>query len=427
MTMSWDSPTPQPTGAWFSRARFGLFVHWGHGSQRGWELSWPLVGGLRTLRHCQDVPAETYHANARTFAPRPGAVAEWIEAAKRCGMRYAVLTAKHHDGFALFPTRSSDFSIAATPYRGDLVREYVDATRAAGLRVGLYFSLCDWHHPDYPAFTDADRPYRFGLAPRPTAEQWTRYTAFLFAQLRELLEDYGQIDLLWFDGGWERTADAWRTRELEAMIRQLQPGIVINDRLPGAGDYETPEQFIPPEAPARAWETCLTMNESWAWNPSDRDYKSGRALVHALCEVAGRGGNLLLDVSPTGDGSLPPEQVERLGVIAGWMDRHAESIHDTEPGLAPWQFYGPSTRRGSRLYLHLLSRPYDTVAVRGVPIRRVGAVTALATGTALDASGRCPVIDEMFNADPTGELTIRVPESVIDPIATTIAIDLEPS
>jgi len=211
------------------------------------------------------------------------------------------------------------------------------------------------------------------------------------------------------------------------MIRQLQPGIVINDRLPGAGDYETPEQFIPPEPPARAWETCLTMNESWAWNPSDRDYKSARALVHALCEVAGRGGNLLLDVSPRGDGSLPSEQIERLDAIAGWMDRHAESIHDTEPGLAPWEFYGPSTRRGSRLYLHLLSRPYDTVAVRGVPIRRVRAVTALATGTALDASGRCPVIDEMFNADPTGELTIRVPESVIDPIATTIAVDLEPS
>jgi alpha-L-fucosidase len=385
------------------------------------------VGGLRTLRHCQDVPAETYHANARTFVPRPGAAGEWIEAAKRCGMRYAVLTAKHHDGFALFPTRSSDFSIAATPYRGDLVREYVEATRAAGLRVGLYFSLCDWHHPDYPAFTDADRPYRFGLAPRPTEDQWTRYTAFLFAQIRELLEDYGRVDLLWFDGGWERTADAWRSRELEAMIRQLQPGIVINDRLPGAGDYETPEQFIPPEAPARAWEACLTMNESWAWNPSDRDYKSARALVHALCEVAGRGGNLLLDVAPTGDGSLPPEQVERLEVIAGWMDRHAEGIHDTEPGLAPWQFYGPSTRRGSRLYLHLLARPYDTVAVRGLPIRRVRAVTALAAGTALDASGRCPVVDEMFNADPTGELTIRVPGSVIDPIATTIAVDLDPS
>jgi len=422
-----ERPAPDPTAAWFARARFGLFVHWGHGSRRGWELSWPLVGGLRSLRHCQDVPAETYHANARAFAPRPGAARAWIAAAKRCGMRYAVLSAKHHDGFALFPTRASDFSIAATAYRGDLVAEFVEAARAADLRVGLYFSLCDWHHPDYPPFTDADRPYRYGLAPRPTDEQWARYTTFLFTQIRELLENYGRIDLLWFDGGWERSADAWRARELEAMIRALQPDIVINDRLPGAGDYDTPEQFIPSEPPARTWETCLTMNESWAWNPSDRDYKSSRALVHALCEVAGRGGNLLLDVSPTGDGTLPAEQVERLDAIAGWMDVHGESIHDTEPGLAPWQFYGPSTRRGSRLYLHLLSRPYDTVAVRGVPIRRVRAVTALGTGTVLDASGRCPVVDELFNSDPTGELTIRVPEAVLDPLATTLAVDLIPA
>jgi len=422
-----ERTAPDPTAAWFARARFGLFVHWGHGSRRGWELSWPLVGGLRSLRHCQDVPAEIYHANARAFAPRPGAGRAWIAAAKRCGMRYAVFTAKHHDGFALFPTRASDFSIAATAYRGDLVAEFVEAARAADLRVGLYFSLCDWHHPDYPPFSDADRPYRYGLAPRPTDEQWARYTTFLFTQIRELLENYGRIDLLWFDGGWERSADAWRARELEAMIRALQPDIVINDRLPGAGDYDTPEQFIPPEPPARTWETCLTMNESWAWNPSDRDYKSSRALVHALCEVAGRGGNLLLDVSPTGDGSLPAEQVERLDAIAGWMDVHGESIHDTEPGLAPWQFYGPSTRRGSRLYLHLLSRPYDTVAVRGVPIRRVRAVTALGTGTVLDASGRCPVVDELFNSDPTGELTIRVPDAVLDPLATTLAVDLIPA
>jgi alpha-L-fucosidase len=128
----------------------------------------------------------------------------------------------------------------------DLVREYVDATRAAGLRVGLYYSLCDWHHPDYPAFTDADRPYRFGLAPRPTDAQWTRFTAFQIAQLRELLSAYGRIDLLWFDGGWERSAEAWHSSELETMIRELQPGIVINDRLPGVGDYDTPEQFVPP-------------------------------------------------------------------------------------------------------------------------------------------------------------------------------------
>jgi len=413
------------TGIWFSRARFGLFVHWGHGSRCGWELSWPLVGGMKALRHCQDVPAETYHANARAFAPHAGAARAWIAAAKRCGMQYTVLTAKHHDGFALWPTRASDFSIAATPYRGDLVREFVDATREAGLRVGLYFSLCDWHHPDYPPFTDADRPYRYGMAPRPTEAGWARYVEFLFAQLRELLTDYGRIDLLWFDGGWERTADAWQTRELEAMIRSLQPGIVINDRLPGCGDYDTPEQFVPPEPPGRAWETCLTMNESWAWNPDDADYKSARALVHTLCEVASRGGNLLLNVGPTGDGSLAPEQVERLDAIAGWMAANGESILGTEPALAPWQFYGPTTRRGTRLYLHVLSRPYDSVTVRGLPIRRVRRVIELRSGAVLESSGRCPVIDELFNADPTGQLTIRVPEPVLDPLATVIAVDLD--
>ncbi|HXJ33798.1 MAG TPA: alpha-L-fucosidase [Candidatus Eisenbacteria bacterium] len=423
--MSAESATRDPTAAWFRGARLGLFVHWGHGSQRGWELSWPLVGGVKNLHHCQDVPAEAYHANALTFAPRPGAARAWLAHAKRCGMRYAVLTTKHHDGFALWPTRTADFSIARTPYGGDLVREFADATREAGLKVGFYFSLCDWHHPDYPAFTDADRPYRFGMAPRPTDAQWRRFSGVLEGQIRELLTQYGRVDLLWFDGGWERSADAWRAHELVATIRELQPGIVINDRLPGCGDYDTPEQLVPADPPGRTWETCLTMNESWAWNPDDTEYKSSRALVHTLCEIAGKGGNLLLNVGPRGDGSLAPEQDERLQAIGRWMQDYGEAILDTGAGLAPWQFYGPSTRRGTRIYLHLLSRPYDTVTVRGLPIRRVRAATELRTGTALDFTTRCAIIDELFNPDPSGEVTIRVPEAMLDPLATVLALDVE--
>ena len=420
-----ESATTHRATSWFAGARLGLFVHWGHGSRRGWELSWPLVGGIPNLPHCQDVSAETYHANAVDFAPRPHAAREWLDHARRCGMRYAVLTTKHHDGFALWPTRAADWSIARTAYGGDLVGEFVEATRAAGLRVGFYFSLADWHHPDYPAFGDVDRPYRFGLAPRPTEAQWARFHAVLSAQLRELLTQYGPIDVVWFDGGWERSSEQWRTMELVAMIRELQPGIVLNDRLPGAGDYDTPEQFIPPEPPGRAWETCLTMNESWAWNPDDHDYKSPRALVHALCEVAGRGGNLLLDVGPRGDGSLPPEQTVRLETLARWMAAHGESILDTEAGLAPWQFHGPSTRRGGRVYLHCLARPYETITARGLPIRRVRAATAIGTGTRLDFTTRCPVVDQLFNADPTGEVTVRVPEAALDDLATVVALDLD--
>ena len=168
---------------------------------------------------------------------------------------------------------------------------------------------------------------------KPTPEQWQRFTAVLFAQIEELLTDYGRIDLLWFDGGWERSVEAWRSAELEARIRTLQPEILINDRLPGSGDFDTPEQFVPPQPPARPWETCLTMNDSWGWNPTDTHYKSARALVHTLCEVAGRGGNLLLNVSPTGDGSLPPAHVERLDAIS-WLDgglRREHRRHHARP------------------------------------------------------------------------------------------------
>jgi alpha-L-fucosidase len=168
------------------------------------------------------------------------------------------------------------------------------------------------------------------------------------------------------------------------------------------------------------------MNESWAYNPDDPDWKSSRALVHTLCEVAGRGGNLLLNVGPRGDGSLPPEPAERLDAIARWMDAYGESVLGTSAGLAPWQFYGPSTRRSDRIYVHLLSRPYDTVTVRGLPIRRVRRAIELGSGTSLDFSTRCPIIDELFNQDPIGEVAIRVPEALLDDLATVVAVDVAP-
>jgi alpha-L-fucosidase len=242
--------------SWLDAARFGLFVHWGPYARRGWEASWPLVGGNPALPHCVDVPVETYHAAAHEFDPRPGSPRQWLDLARRAGMRYAVMTAKHHDGFALFPTKHSDHSISATPYAGDPVREFVEATRDAGLRVGLYLSLSDWHHPDYPAFRDSDKPYGLRGLPRPSAAGWQRYLGFLFAQVRELLTGYGRIDLLWFDGGWERFFGQWRALELERLVRELQPGILLNDRLPGVGDFATPEQFVPPRPPPGRWETC---------------------------------------------------------------------------------------------------------------------------------------------------------------------------
>jgi alpha-L-fucosidase len=208
------------------------------------------------------------------------------------------------------------------------------------------------------------------------------------------------------------------------MIRKLQPHILINDRLPDCGDFATPEQFIPPRPPAHRWETCLTINDSWGYNTEDQNFKSARELIHSLCEVAGKGGNLLLNISPMGNGAIPPELMERLEVIGGWMQDYGESIVNTEPGLEPWQFYGTSTRRENRIYLQLLMKPYETIKVRGIPIKRVKSVFALPMGQSLEYESRCAIMDSLFNPDPEGELTIVMPESSINDYATVIGIEL---
>jgi alpha-L-fucosidase len=336
-------------------------------------------------------------------------------------MRYAVLTTKHHDGFALWPTKYTDFSIAQTSYDGDLVAEYVEAARAEGLRVGFYYSLSDWHHPDYPAFREEDKPYMKFLGRR--SETWDAYVDTLFGQVRELLTNYGTIDVIWFDGQWERTADEWRAEELASMIRELQPGILINDRLSKQGDYATPEQAVPAAVPDGRWETCMTMNASWGYVPDDTSYKSATEIVHTLCEIAGKGGNLLLNVSPRADGSLPPEQIERLESVAAWMDAHAGAIHDCGPGLEPWQFYGPSTRNDERIFVLCPWRPYEHVVVRGMPVKRVKA-THLASGRELTTRARVTAEQELMSTDPTGELLVEVPEELIETHATVIALDI---
>ena len=404
--------------SWFDVARFGMFVHWGHSSQRGCELSWPLVGGNPALPMCGNIPVEEYHSTAATFDPQGFDASELARLAKRAGMEYAVLTAKHHDGYAMFHTRLSEFSVEHSPCRRDIVQEFVEAVRTEGLRVGLYFSLSDWHHPDYPPFTEADKPYTAMRWPRPSPEQWERYIEFMHGQVRELLTNYGRIDLLWFDGGWERQPEQWRGKELVEMIRAVQPEIVINDRLPGFGDYETPEQFVPAQPPERPWEVCLTMNESWGYNPADGHYKSSLEVVQTLCEITGRGGRLLLNVSPMGDGRLPPEQTERLDDVTRWMAANGEAIAGTAPGLEAWQFYGPSTRKGDTVYLHLLMRPYGPVTVRGIRIKRVRSVRVLASGREVPFRTRCAILDQMMNSDPLGELVIDVPtEEVVSPAA----------
>ena len=304
---------------WFSGAGLGIFIHWDHASQQGLEISWAMAGLTSIEGPPQtEVTPEQYHSSAATFDPQRWDPAGLARLFREAGAIYVVFTTRHHAGYSMFHTRHSTFSIVHSPYRRDILRELVDALRAEGLRVGLYYSLSDWHHADYPAFRESDKPYPQGAYRRPAPEAWARYLDYLRGQLTELLTNYGRIDLLWFDGQWERTAEEWHAAELRDLVASLQPHVIVNDRLPGQGDYATPEQSLPAIAPAGPWELCLSMGSSWSYRPDEANYLSTAEILTSLTKVAELGGNLLLNVSPMGDGSLPQPQVDRLREIGAW-------------------------------------------------------------------------------------------------------------
>ena len=405
---------------WFNHAGLGLFVHWDHASQQGLELSWPLVGRWRWP---DDVSPDEYYSSAATFNPVNWDAAELARRARAAGAKYVVFTAKHAAGYSMFHTKHSDFSIEHSPFRRDVTRELVDAVRAEGLRVGMYYSLSDWHHPDYPAFTEADRPYAREDYRRATPEQWGRYLRHVHDQLTELLTQYGQVDLLWFDGDWERTADEWRADQIRMLAKSLQPKVVINDRLPGHGDYVTPEQVMPIAPLPGPWELCLTMSESWGYRPADRRRKSARELAGYLCEVTSKGGNLLLNVGPDGDGTLPDWQIERLDALTAWTKRHGEAVLGVRPGDAEVQFYGPVTQRDDTVYLHLVLRPLGELVARGLPVKRIRGVRLLATGEPLRFRTNVEVHHGVVPPEPTGELFVEFPGDS-GALVDVIAVDL---
>ena len=406
---------------WFEQAHFGMFIHWGSFSVKGMEASWPLAWG--------EISYAGYAALAERFNPSRYNPAAWAGLAQAAGVRYAVLTTKHHDGLALFDTQLSDYSAPRRAAGRDLVAPYVEAFRAAGIKVGFYFSLPDWHHPDYPASISDPTPRHWrpaqALPPGVPAsvaadpDRWERYLAFMQGQVRELCTNYGTIDLLWFDGQWEHTAEEWRSAELVQMVRQLQPGIVINNRLaldnPNLGDYDTPESVVPVAPPARAWESCLTINETWAYNPKDRAYNSSLELIQTLAEVVSKGGNLLLNVGPTAEGEIPVEFESRLRVIGDWLARNGEAIYGAGPGLAPGAYYGPSTRTPAALYLHVVGHPADgVIRVRGLG-RRATQVTLLTNGAPLEFDQHGGVLEQ-------GLLRIGLPSGLGDALAPVIKV-----
>ncbi|HEY0434125.1 MAG TPA: alpha-L-fucosidase [Chitinophagaceae bacterium] len=354
---------------WWKDARFGLFIHWGLYSVPAgvWKSDTNHAEWIRTTAQ---IPIGEYDKFVGQFDPEKFNADQWVKMAKKAGMKYIVITSKHHDGFNMFNSKESDFDIMSTPFHRDVMKELAAACRKQGIRFCFYHSIMDWHHPDY-------LPRREWEKDRPaTGANFENYIAYLKAELKELLTNYGNIGVLWFDGEWESTWTHARGKDLYNYVRSLEPSILVNNRVDVGregmegltregdfvGDFGTPEQEIPATGiPGADWESCMTMNNNWGYNSHDNHWKSGEDLVRKLIDIASKGGNFLLNIGPTAEGVFPDSAIERLDEIGSWMSKNGEAIYGTQASPFKNLDWGRCTQKriagGTRLYLHVFDRP----------------------------------------------------------------------
>ena len=377
---TFDEKSYQKRVEWFRNARFGMFIHWG---------LYSIPGRGEWVRSNEQMPEEDYLPYFERFTAKDFDPAAWARAAKQAGMEYVVMTAKHHDGFCLFDSRLTDFKSTNTPFGRDAVKEFVEAVRAEGLKVGLYFTLIDWHHPDYPHYGDNFHPMRHNPAFENSGRDFNRYLDYMHGQIREICTNYGKLDLLWFDFAYgDLRGEAWRGTELVSMVRTLQPDVLIDNRIevsgegfgslyqcdpkPYHGDFVTPEKFIPPQGirdvqgNPMVWEACITMNNNWGYCPEDKHFKSAPLLIKKLVECVSKGGNMILNVGPDGDGNIPEESLEILSQIGNWMGKNGESIKNCGPAGLDKPEFGRITRNGDRLYFHIYENTLGAMPLLGV-------------------------------------------------------------
>lgn len=387
--------------SWYNEARFGMFIHWG-------LYAIPARG--EWIRSQEEITREAYMRYFEEFNPSAYNPRDWARQAKAAGMKYMVLTAKHHDGFCLWDTDTTDFKATRTHCGRDLIREYVDAVRAEGLKVGLYYSLLDWYHEDYPHYGDRQHPMRNHPEYSNEGRVWERYVAYMHEQVRELCSRYGQIDLLWFDFSYDDlVGEKWGATQLVDMVRSLQPQVIIDNRLeasgqgfgslasghptPYHGDFVSPEQIIPPEGISDVygnplyWEACITMNNHWGYCGTDQEFKPAAMLIRKLVECVSKGGNLLLNVGPDANGRIPAQSQEILRHIGTWMEKNAASIYGCgrAEGL-PKPDFGRYTRKGQHLYYHLYENAVGPMPLPGLKEAEIKQIRLLADGREIPVS-----------------------------------------
>jgi alpha-L-fucosidase len=408
-------PPPENLKAreWFQDSRFGLFIHWG---------VYSLLADGEWVMNNRRIPAADYEKLAPVFNPIRFDADAWARLAADAGMKYITITSKHHDGFAMFDSKVSDWDIVdRTPYAKDVLKPLAEAARRHGLKIFFYYSQLDWHHPDYHPLGRTGRDT--GREPRG---EWNRYLDYMDAQLRELLTNYGEIGGIWFDGWWDKPDANWRLEKTYGLIHQLQPAALIganHHRKPFAGeDFQMFEKDLPgqstqsfnaeAEIGSLPLETCDTINGAWGFNLLDRRFKSTKDLVQYLARAAGHNSNFLLNVGPMADGTIQPEFVTRLREIGAWLKTNGVSIYGTRGGPIAPRNWGATTRKGDKVYVHVLDWPDPTLLVPPLG-GKVRAARFLRDGSAAE-----------FIQSDLG-VTLKLPEARRDPFDTVVELQLD--
>ena len=395
---------------WFEDAKLGIFIHWGIYAVNGIDESWSFYNKKVTWT---DYMKQLSGFTASKYDP-----AAWADLVKLSGARYAVLTTKHHDGVALWNSAENHYNVVKnTPAKRDLLTPFYQELRKRNIKAGAYFSLIDWSHPDYPGFLKDSSRYKIENDPA----KWQRFRQFFQNQINDVSTKFNP-DLFWFDGDWEHSAAEWESEKVRANILQKNPNAIINGRLMGYGDYETPEQNLPISRPKfNWWELCMTTNNNWGFQHIDTNWKTPYEIISLFADAVSNGGNLLLDIGPREDGTVPKEQVNILTELGKWNKKHEKAIFSSRPGIPMGHFYGPTTmsKDSTSLYLFLQGQTSGTILVKGL-VNQIKEINVVGQGSKL----KHKVVGKISWSPVPGLVYIDVPSTVLDKYITVLELKL---
>jgi len=397
--------------SWFEDAKLGIFIHWGIYAVDGVDESWAFYN--------KKMSWEAYMKQLNGFTASKYNPVDWVNLIKASGAKYAVLTTKHHDGVALWNTKQNHYStVKNTPAKRDVLTPFYQELRKQNIKAGAYFSLIDWSHPDYPAFMKDSMRYVIKNQPA----RWQKFRDFYQSQLNEVSDQF-KPDLFWFDGDWEHTAEEWESEKVRANLLAKNPGAIINGRLMGYGDYDTPEQNVPVTRPKyNWWELCMTINNNWGFQHRDTNWKTPSQIIALFADVVSHGGNLLLDIGPKEDGTIPEEQRNVLLELGNWNKKHDRAIFGSIPGIAQGHFYGPTTlsKDSTKLYLFLQGQATGEIMIKGLD-NAIQSIKVVGTEQSLSHK----VVGKISWSPVPGLVYINIPQGVQDKYMTVLELQLD--